>query len=141
MTYLNVTVHVSLPTPRQDGLPLSPVELVEPFVSVAASLMPNSMTTQSPGWMAWAILSKRPSRVNYVCCGLARSSYHFMLQKEEETYRARGSSGISGVVYASVGTERILEVLSPAFCAVVTAIRSGCRVTCYPDGRYCRSCS
>ena len=31
MAYLNVTSHVSSPTPGHDGRPLSPVELVDPF--------------------------------------------------------------------------------------------------------------
>jgi hypothetical protein len=105
--------------------------------------MPNSIITQSPGWSACDILSKRPSRVNYAAdqSGLFLVLYRAKKGRYEVTYGACGSSGISGVVYFRVGTEGVLEILSPAFCTVVTAIGRSGRVACNPDSWYSCSCS
>jgi hypothetical protein len=63
MTDLKITVQVSFPAPGQSALPLSPVVLVELFVGIPPSLIPSSIITKSPGFIAVAIRSKRPSRV------------------------------------------------------------------------------
>lgn len=50
-----------------------------------------------------------------------------------KTYRSCASTCVRRVVHSRILTERVLQVLTPAFGAIVPAIRRGGRVTCDPD--------
>lgn len=131
-THLKTTVQISLPAPGQSALPLSPVVLVDPLIGAPASLMPNSMTTQSPGCTASAIRSKRPSRVNCVtsaCVQLLRGT-------NVVTYRARRSASECRVVHQSSIAKGVLQILAPTLCTILSPQGRCRRVACKPHGRY-----
>jgi hypothetical protein len=65
--------------------------------------------------------------------GLAQFS-----QRAGCTYRSCRTSSISRVVDERPVTERVLEKLSPSFCAVVPSVWSGGRVSGHPNSRYFR---